>query len=94
VNLDLHNVLGFYVLLIALILSLTGMVYGLKWYSKRVYKATTGVQFPDWSPPMSDSTKVNSRLSLDHVLDRVLTKTMERHRGAQGFFTGCLIPAI
>jgi len=86
VNLDLHNVLGFYVMLIALILSLTGMVYGIKWYSRGVYKVTTGVQLPDWSPPLSDTTKVNNRLSLDHVLDRVLVKTMKRYPDAQGFF--------
>jgi len=41
-NYDLHNVLGFYSLLIALILALTGMVYGMKWFSNSVYWTASG----------------------------------------------------
>jgi uncharacterized iron-regulated membrane protein len=35
-NYDLHNVLGFYTLLLALVLGLTGMVYAFDWFSKWV----------------------------------------------------------
>jgi uncharacterized iron-regulated membrane protein len=35
-NYDLHNVLGFYTLLVALILGLTGMVFAFAWFSKGV----------------------------------------------------------
>ncbi|WP_158797894.1 PepSY domain-containing protein [Pedobacter sp. L105] len=42
VNYDLHNVLGFYSLLIALVLALTGMVYGMKWFSTAVYFVGSG----------------------------------------------------
>ncbi|ASZ11733.1 PepSY domain-containing protein [Chitinophaga pendula] len=36
-NYDLHNVLGFYSLLIALVLALTGMVWAFKWFEATVY---------------------------------------------------------
>ncbi|GGZ39133.1 sulfite reductase [Echinicola pacifica] len=36
-NYDLHNVIGFYSLLIALVLGLTGMVYGMDWFRSSVY---------------------------------------------------------
>ena len=43
-NYDLHNVLGFYSLLIALILGLTGMVYGMRWFSDALYWTASGGQ--------------------------------------------------
>jgi uncharacterized iron-regulated membrane protein len=42
VNYDLHNVLGFYSLTIGLILGLTGMVYGMQWFSDAVYFTASG----------------------------------------------------
>lgn len=36
-NYDLHNVLGFYVMAIALILGLTGMMYSFRWFNNAVY---------------------------------------------------------
>lgn len=42
VNYDVHNVLGFYTLSIALILGLTGMVYGMQWFSDAVYFTSSG----------------------------------------------------
>jgi uncharacterized iron-regulated membrane protein len=38
-NYDLHNVLGFYSLLLALVLALSGMVYSFGWFSNFVYAA-------------------------------------------------------
>lgn len=40
-NYDLHNVLGFYVVLVALVLGLTGMVYAFQWFSRAVYATAT-----------------------------------------------------
>ncbi|NSL90638.1 PepSY-associated TM helix domain-containing protein [Chitinophaga solisilvae] len=42
VNYDLHNVLGFYSLLIALVLGLTGMVWAFKWFESTVYVVASG----------------------------------------------------
>ena len=45
-NYDLHSVLGFYGMLIALILSLTGMVWALRWFGMVVYVAAAGTTKP------------------------------------------------
>lgn len=41
-NYDLHNVLGFYTLLVALVIGLTGMVFAFQWFYNLVYVAATG----------------------------------------------------
>jgi uncharacterized iron-regulated membrane protein len=41
-NYDLHNVLGFYVLLVGLVLALTGLVWGFEWFSKSLYWVSSG----------------------------------------------------
>lgn len=40
-NYDLHNVLGFYTLLVALVLGLTGMVFAFAWFSPKPGKPAT-----------------------------------------------------
>jgi len=58
-NYDLHNVLGFYAFIIALILGLTGMTWAFQWFSKAVYATATmstePVTYPTYN---SDSTAV------------------------------------
>jgi uncharacterized iron-regulated membrane protein len=41
-NYDLHNVLGFYTTWIALILALTGLVWGFEWFGNSVYRLAGG----------------------------------------------------
>ena len=41
-NYDLHNVLGFYATWIALILALTGLVWGFEWFGTSVYQLAGG----------------------------------------------------
>ncbi|SHM90649.1 Uncharacterized iron-regulated membrane protein [Chitinophaga jiangningensis] len=48
VNYDLHNVLGFYAMVIALVLALTGMVWSFTWFQATVYVvAARTTQAPD-----------------------------------------------
>jgi uncharacterized iron-regulated membrane protein len=57
VNYDLHNVLGFYSLLLALVLGLTGMVFAFEWFQKTVYVVATQSVTPPQHPVVaSDST--------------------------------------
>jgi uncharacterized iron-regulated membrane protein len=61
VNYDLHNVPGFYSLLPALIIALTGLVFSFKWFSALVYIAASGTMTPP--PPIvvrSDTTLVRA----------------------------------
>jgi uncharacterized iron-regulated membrane protein len=46
VNYDLHNVLGFYSMIIALIIAFTGMVWAFKWFETAVYVAASGSTTP------------------------------------------------
>ncbi|WP_342328949.1 PepSY-associated TM helix domain-containing protein [Pedobacter sp. FW305-3-2-15-E-R2A2] len=89
VNYDFHNVLGFYSLLVVLAICLTGMVYGIEWYSKGLYWVTSaGQSLPDYKDLKSDSLQANkfytSRTAMDLAWKKVITKTPE----AQGFYYG------
>lgn len=58
VNYDMHNVLGFYIVAIGLLLATTGLVWGFEWFSKGLYFATSGgTSLLTYAPPLSDSTK-------------------------------------
>lgn len=57
---DLHNVLGFYMLLPMVAVSLTGLIFGLDWFSNAVYKvASGGKSMEAYTLPASDSTMAN-----------------------------------
>nr|WP_316829148.1 PepSY-associated TM helix domain-containing protein [Pedobacter miscanthi] len=86
INIDLHNVLGFYAMLILLLLSLTGMIYGIKWYNKGLYKITGGGSVPEWSAPLSDSTGVKGGLLLETALDNVVERVQKHFPDAAGYF--------
>jgi uncharacterized iron-regulated membrane protein len=59
VNYDLHNVPGFYALFISVILSLTGMIFGIEWFANSVYWASSGGKImPEYRQPLSDSTAI------------------------------------
>ncbi len=56
---DLHNVFGFYTAFILLIICLTGMVWGVEWWSNGLYKITSGGrELPEWRMAQSDTTSV------------------------------------
>lgn len=57
-NYDLHNVIGFYSLLIALVLSLTGMVYGMQWFRDSSYWVASGGKTEVFERLHSDTTIV------------------------------------
>ncbi len=77
VNYDLHNVIGFYSLFIALILGLTGMVYGMQWFSKAVYWSASGGQSEKSAPLLSDSTLIRPALAAadeDKLFNQLVTQ--------------------
>jgi uncharacterized iron-regulated membrane protein len=70
-NYDLHNVLGFYATWIAIILSLTGLVWGFQWFASSVYAVAGGEKSLIYQDPVSDTTSVfaGDRPAIDKVWD-------------------------
>lgn len=87
VNYDLHNVLGFYALIVLAIMALTGMVYGIKWYSNGLYWVTSGGQsLPEFKRPVSDSTQVGKFYTANAVMDKCWNEVVVAHPQAEGFY--------
>jgi len=72
VNYDLHNVLGFYVTSIVIIIAITGLSFSLPWVSKGLYSiANLGRSFPAEKKKFtSDSTAIASYPEAHLVIDR------------------------
>lgn len=88
VNYDLHNVLGFYSLILALIIGITGLVWSFNWFSDSLYYVTSGGESKlEHSHPHSDLSKVgmmkNDSIS---VLDQAWYKTISQEPNVQGMY--------
>jgi len=87
VNLDLHNVLGFYALLFLAAIALTGMVYGLKWYSEGLYWVTTGgEQLQEFRKLESDSLQKGRFFTPTGAIDGAWAKVVAKHKQSTGFY--------
>ncbi|RPE14197.1 PepSY domain-containing protein [Chitinophaga lutea] len=88
VNYDLHNVLGFYSLVVVLAMALTGMVYGIEWYSKSMYWATTGGKtlHPFGGGAVSDSLQLGRHFTPVQAMDAAWAQVVTKHPEAQGFY--------
>jgi uncharacterized iron-regulated membrane protein len=74
-NYDLHNVPGFYAMLIALLLSLTGLVWAFEWFHDAVYVvAARSTAPPAQKSFKSDSTKTSS----DNPFDIAFTEARNK----------------
>lgn len=81
-NYDLHNVLGFYVSWIAVILALTGLVWGFEWFANGVYGlASGGKEYAMYEEPPSDTTQAALQ-SEAMMLDRIWRKMVAEHPDA------------
>ncbi|MHA4894156.1 PepSY-associated TM helix domain-containing protein [Pedobacter sp. PWIIR3] len=88
VNLDLHNVLGFYSLLVLLAIALTGMVYGISWYSEGLYWATTGgksLEGRGGRRMQSDSLQAG-KYTPQQAMDLAWSQVIAKHPKSQGFY--------
>jgi len=72
-NYDLHNVLGFYSSAIALILALTGLVWGFQWFANGLHTVAGGERSLLFIEPVSDSTQVysNKQPAIDVLYQRM-----------------------
>lgn len=90
INLDLHNVLGFYSLLFLMAIALTGMVYGIEWYSEGLYWVTSGGKtLPEWKENESDSLQAGKfYASSGEAMDKAWEKVLRENPTTQGFYYG------
>jgi len=88
VNYDLHNVLGFYVIIGALIIAITGMYFGFKWVPKAIYwVASGGKTVPERRAPVfSDTTNIPPQTALYALEDRVWAKLNQEYKGNGSMF--------
>ena len=84
-NYDLHNVLGFYSYFIALILALTGLVWGFQWFAQGSYKALGGEKSITYLEPQSDTTKIATLTASVDVpaIDKIWFKMLDEYPNAQ-----------
>jgi len=54
-NYDLHTVLGFYACWLALVLALTGLVWGFSWFAEAVYRGAGGTGSTVYREPLSEA---------------------------------------
>lgn len=71
INYDMHNVLGFYVMLICLMLALTGLVWAFQWFQTTVYiVASRSTTPPKVVEVKSDSTKTITAIPFDIAFEQ------------------------
>ena len=81
VNYDLHNVLGFYMTWLGIILALTGLVWGFQWFANGLYSVTGGEKQLVYQEPLSDTTRM-AQLG-EPAIDVVWKKMKAEHPGAK-----------
>ncbi|MBD2702469.1 PepSY domain-containing protein [Spirosoma sp. BT702] len=87
VNYDLHNVLGFYSLLVVAAIAMTGMVYGLDWFGKGVYWITSGgTPFPGYGTFNSDTLQTLRPYTPAQAVDLVWQQAAKKHPDSKGFY--------
>lgn len=81
-NFDLHSVLGFYSMLLALVFTITGLVFGFEWFAKSYYFALSGgKEFVQYYEPLSDTTATPVQKDIP-LIDFVWQKTMDENPAA------------
>ena len=89
INYDLHNVLGFYAFVVALIIAFTGLVMSFNWFRAIVYvAASAGITPPDFKTYHSDTT---ARLNAANAMDIAFDKAQQIYPDATRL--GIIVPA-
>lgn len=84
VNYDVHNVFGFYIVLVGLVIALTGLVWGFEWFAQSVYWLSSGGEkMVKYKMPQSDTTLVNRSFEL-HLVDKAWKKVVDESPSLKG----------
>lgn len=84
-NIDLHNVLGFYTFLFVMLLTISGIVFTFDWFENGVYRSLTWkAKAEQVKPPLSDTTLTT--LPLRHPEDRIWESAYQQYGNKIGRF--------
>lgn len=83
-NFDLHNVTGGYFALLLLLLSFTGLIWNMNWFSKSVYRLTGGKELKPYVLPQSGNTPADSVATFP--LDRLFIRLKQEEPEAKEFY--------
>lgn len=79
-NYDIHQVVGFYTAVFALVFVVTGLVWGFSWFMKSYYfVASAGKSYVDYYEPVS----VANEKTTTHAIDKVFYKLLKENPNAQ-----------
>ncbi|WP_306349696.1 PepSY-associated TM helix domain-containing protein [Flavobacterium sp. '19STA2R22 D10 B1'] len=81
-NYDLHNIFGFYISVIALIIAFTGMVWAFTWFQAIVYVAGSGTVTP---PDIKKVTSIITPTTTTIAIDTAFIQIKEKHKDADAF---------
>ena len=80
-NYDLHNVLGFYITWVAIILAVTGLVWGFQWFAQGLYQVAGGEKSLTYADPGSGA--VNAVQAEIPAIDRLYVKMRAENPAAE-----------
>lgn len=82
-NYDLHNIFGFYIASIAIIIAFTGMVWAFTWFQALVYVAGSGtLTQPEIEQGKSVVTNNGDKIA---AFEKAYTSALLKHKEAEGF---------
>lgn len=81
-NYDIHNIFGFYIFSIALVIAFTGMVWAFSWFQAIVYVAGSGTTTP---PDVKQEKSVIAKISGISAIDTAFVLIKARHKDADAF---------
>ncbi len=81
VNLDLHNVVGFYSFLLVLLLAVTGMYYGITWINSALYWSTNwGTSLPERTSVSSDTSQIAHSALFSQAFDKEVHTILAQYK--------------
>lgn len=81
-NYDIHNIFGFYILSIALVIAFTGMVWAFTWFQAIVYVAASGTTTP---PDIRQEKSIVQKDSKVIAMDKAFEISKAKHKSADAF---------
>lgn len=81
-NFDLHNITGFYISSVILIIALTGLIWAFTWFQALVYIAGSGTTTP---PDLSVAQSIIIENPTLNTIDTALKTTQEKYHSSNGY---------